>query len=58
MHNYSFDPTLAPSGKTMLNVRFRTNFDYWNNLLNDKEKYKAEKTKFGNTVISERARTF
>jgi len=53
VHNYSFDPTMAPSGKTMLNIRFRTGFDYWNNLLNDKEKYKAEKEKIANTVISE-----
>jgi phytoene dehydrogenase-like protein len=29
---YNFDPTLAPAGKTLLTVLFRTNYDYWQNL--------------------------
>ncbi len=58
VHNYSFDPTLAPAGKTMLNIVFETSFDYWNDLLKDKKEYKAEKEKIANTVISELDKRF
>ena len=58
VHNYSFDLTLAPAGKTMLNCTFETSFDYWNDLLKDKKEYKVEKEKIANTVISELDKRF
>lgn len=42
----------------MLTVVYETSFDYWNDLLKDKEEYKAEKEKIANTVISELDKCF
>ncbi len=58
VHIYSFDPTMAPAGKSMLNVVFETSFDYWNDLQKDKEKYEEAKEKISNTVLSELDKRF
>jgi phytoene dehydrogenase-like protein len=49
--NYSFDPTLAPNGKTVLRTQFNTDFDYWKKLRDEPERYKAEKEKIADQVI-------
>jgi len=49
---HNFDPTLAPEGKTLITVMFESEFDYWNNLREDREKYKAEKEKIAVAVVS------
>jgi phytoene dehydrogenase-like protein len=49
---YSFDPTLAPEGKTLIRVQFTTDFDYWDSLSRQPDLYKAEKEKIAETVIS------
>ncbi|MBV1767685.1 MAG: FAD-dependent oxidoreductase, partial [Methanobacterium sp.] len=41
LRNHSFDPTLAPEGKTAFTIILETNYDYWVGL-NDEE-YLAEK---------------
>jgi phytoene dehydrogenase-like protein len=51
VHNYSFDKTLAPSGKTPLVVRFFTDYDYWHDLAKNPEKYLSEKNVLVNDVI-------
>jgi phytoene dehydrogenase-like protein len=51
VHNYSFDKTLAPAGKTPLVVRFFTNFDYWHNLAEDRNAYLSEKNMLADKVI-------
>jgi phytoene dehydrogenase-like protein len=48
---YSFDPTLAPSGKTVLKTQFTTDYEYWKQLRQDPERYKAEKEQIVSQVI-------
>ncbi len=50
--NYSYDPTMAPAGKTVLRVGYDTDYDYWENLYKEPEKYKAEKERIANDVIA------
>ena len=50
---FNFDPTLAPEGKTTLNVMLGTyNYEFWVDLRkNDKKKYRQEKERIANEVI-------
>jgi phytoene dehydrogenase-like protein len=50
--NYSYDPALAPEGKTVLKVQFDTDYDYWDKLHEDPERYKAEKERIADDVIA------
>jgi phytoene dehydrogenase-like protein len=52
---YNFDPTLAPVGKTFVNVMFESfGFEYWTNLRkNDRPQYKKEKQLIADRVIQE-----
>jgi phytoene dehydrogenase-like protein len=50
--NYSYDPAMAPAGKTVLRVGYDTDYDYWENLYKEPEKYKAEKERIVNDVIA------
>lgn len=43
MMNYSFDPTMAPEGKTVIIIRYESPWEKWQDL--SKEQYKAEKEK-------------
>lgn len=58
IHNYSFDKTLAPEGKTSLCVRFFTDYEYWLDLCKDKTKYKEVKKNLAISVIKELDRRF
>jgi phytoene dehydrogenase-like protein len=49
---YNFDPTLAPTGKTMVRVMFPSDYDYWKKLNQDPERYKKEKEQIVDQVIS------
>ncbi len=49
---YNFDPTLAPQGKTALKVWFASDYDYWEKLSQEPERYKAEKEKIADTIVS------
>jgi phytoene dehydrogenase-like protein len=54
VRNYSFDPTLAPEGKTVIECTFMVeDFDYWEKLYIDKEAYKAEKERIATSVTAE-----
>jgi len=48
---YNFDPTLAPPGKTVLDVKLYADYDYWKNLKQNPRRYKAEKEKVAKQVI-------
>ena len=48
---YNFDPTLAPSGKTILTVKLFSDYDYWKTLKQNPRSYKAEKEKIAKQVI-------
>jgi phytoene dehydrogenase-like protein len=50
--NYNYDPTLAPQGKTVLKVNFETDYDYWEKLSQEPERYKAEKSKIAEAVVA------
>lgn len=49
---YNFDPTLAPEGKTVMKVQFNTDYDYWEQLRKDPERYKAEKEQIADQVVA------
>jgi phytoene dehydrogenase-like protein len=52
VHIYSFDPSLAPAGKTVLRVKLDSDYDYWKQLREDPERYKAEKEHIADNVIA------
>lgn len=51
----SYDPTMAPAGKTVIIVMLKTNnYQYWADLReNDREKYKAEKQRIADFAIEQ-----
>jgi phytoene dehydrogenase-like protein len=49
---HNFDPTLAPTGKTLLVVILATDYDYWQRLRNDEQAYRAEKEKLADQVVA------
>lgn len=51
IHNYAFDPTLAPAGKSVLVCRFMSDINNWGELSKNKEVYEAEKQKIIDTVL-------
>jgi len=53
MLHHSFDPSMAPIGKSVVEVWYDSDFDYWEKLYSDKEKYKSEKQKIADYTISE-----
>jgi phytoene dehydrogenase-like protein len=48
---YNFDSTLAPPGKTVLDVKLFSDYEYWKSLKQNPKLYKAEKKKIANQVI-------
>jgi len=48
----NFDPTAAPSGKTLAKVVIPSNFAFWKPLQEDSEGYQAEKEQIGDQVVS------
>jgi phytoene dehydrogenase-like protein len=54
VRNYSFDPTLAPAGKTVVECSFMVDdFEYWEKLYADKAAYKAEKERIAHISSEE-----
>jgi phytoene dehydrogenase-like protein len=49
---FNFDPTMAPEGKTVIRVYFITEYDYWENLYQEPERYKAEKGRIADEVVA------
>ena len=43
MHVYNFDPHLAPEGKTAVVVALNSDYDRWQELRSDPDRYRAEK---------------
>lgn len=50
--DYSYDKNFAPEGKTMMACYYNADYDYWNAIYNDKEKYRAEKKKLEQDAIT------
>lgn len=53
MLHHSFDPSMAPAGKSVVEVWYDTEYDYWEKLYEDKPAYKAEKQRIADYTISE-----
>jgi phytoene dehydrogenase-like protein len=49
---YNFDPTLSPGGKNVAHVAYPTDYDYWQKLRQEPERYKAEKERIADDVIA------
>ena len=56
--NYCFDPTLAPSGKSVVAVLIGSNYEYWKNLYAEREDYEAEKQQIATAVIDQLEKRF
>jgi phytoene dehydrogenase-like protein len=51
--NHRYDPSMAPAGKSSVEVWFATNYDYWNNLSHDRKKYEEEKKRIAACTIAQ-----
>lgn len=52
LRNHSFDPNLAPKGKTTFTVAIETNYDHWAELKNKRDEYLDEKKKIGESIVN------
>jgi phytoene dehydrogenase-like protein len=51
-HIYGFDPSVAPEGKTLVRVLLPSSYEYWKDLRQDRERYRAEKEHVAEQVIA------
>jgi phytoene dehydrogenase-like protein len=51
--HYCYDPTLAPAGKSVVEVMLPSNYAYWKPLCEDREQYDAEKKQVALTVLAQ-----
>ncbi|MCL5958002.1 MAG: NAD(P)/FAD-dependent oxidoreductase, partial [Chloroflexi bacterium] len=51
VRNYCYDASLAPKGKSVIEVTFSSNYEYWKNLGRASERYEAEKQRIATAVI-------
>ncbi len=49
---YDFDPSMAPVGKTMVRVMYASDYEYWEKLHQDPERYMAEKERIVEQVVA------
>ncbi len=52
LRHFCYDPTMAPTGKSALQVWLGSDFNYWNELRNDPPAYAAEKSAIAESVLS------
>jgi phytoene desaturase len=48
---FNNDPTLAPPGKTVVQVLIETDYDYWNELYGNRRAYEADKARIADEVL-------
>lgn len=53
IQHYGYDKTLAPEGKSIVNVMILTVYEYWESLYKNRLLYKEEKKRLADRVISE-----
>ena len=51
--HHCFDPTMAPPGKSAIEVWYATRYDYWGTLARDPAAYDAEKKRIAEATIAE-----
>ncbi len=49
---YNFDPSLAPKGKSVVKVMITTEWEYWEKLHQEPERYRAEKQRIAGDVLA------
>jgi phytoene dehydrogenase-like protein len=52
VRHYCYDPTLAPRGKSVVELHLQTNYDLWARLAGDPDAYEAEKHAIADTVVA------
>jgi phytoene dehydrogenase-like protein len=55
---FNYSPHFAPPGKTVVQVMFETEWDYWNDLQKDRPHYEAEKERVAAEVLARLERHF
>lgn len=58
VEHYSFDPTMAPAGKSAIGVWLESSYAYWQDMHGDTEKYETEKQRVANAVIGQLERYY
>jgi phytoene dehydrogenase-like protein len=53
MLHHCFDPTMAPKGKSAVEVWYATSFEYWQDLYKNRSAYKAEKKRIAEYTIQQ-----
>jgi phytoene dehydrogenase-like protein len=56
--HYCYDPTLAPEGKSIVEIMFPSNHQYWKTLSEEPERYDAEKKDIAIKVIDQLEKRF
>ncbi len=51
--HHCFDPSMAPPGKSAVEVWYATRYDYWEQLARDRVRYEEEKKRIADLTISE-----
>ena len=51
--HHSFDPTMAPPGKSAVEVWYATRYDYWERLAQNRAAYEAQKKRIAEVTIRE-----
>lgn len=51
--HHCFDPSMAPSGKSAVEVWYPTEYDYWEQLARDRARYEEEKKRIAELTIAE-----
>jgi phytoene dehydrogenase-like protein len=54
----NFDPTLAPSGKTVVKVNFVSEYDYWKEISANQETYQNQKRRIADLVAQRLEKRF
>ena len=58
MNPNGFDPTLAPAGKTVVEIMLASDYAYWKGIYDQRERYEAEKQQVAIEVIDRLERRF
>ncbi|MBN1813479.1 MAG: NAD(P)/FAD-dependent oxidoreductase [Anaerolineae bacterium] len=56
--HYCYDPTMAPEGKSVVEVMYPSNYAYWKEIAQDQERYEAEKQQIAITVMGQLDKRF
>jgi len=51
VRHYGYDPTVAPAGKSVLEVQLETDYNLWSGLARDRGRYEGEKDRTAEAVV-------